>query len=139
VRGHPLSAARKLALAPLLILTTRRASATLLKQLRTLADEVKICGRSEINFRTALRWLKRHWGVNRLLCEGGGDLNDALFRAGLVDELHLTVSPKIFGGRTAPTIAEGLGVTQLARAARFELISARRVGPEMFLVYRRAG
>jgi riboflavin biosynthesis pyrimidine reductase len=104
-----------------------------------LGTTIKICGRNEINFRAALRWLKRHWGVNRLLCEGGGDLNDSLFRAGLVDELHLTVSPKIFGGRTAPTIAEGRGVTRLAQAARFELKSTRRVGPEMFLVYRRAG
>jgi riboflavin-specific deaminase-like protein len=124
---------------PILILTTRRASPPRLKCLRTLADEVQLCGRNEINFRAALRWLQRHWGVNRLLCEGGGDLNDALFRAGLVDELHLTVSPKIFGGRTAPTIAEGLGFLRLADCAQLTLKSARRVGDEMFMVYRRAG
>ena len=94
---------------PIIILTTRRATAARLKKLRAVAAEVKICGAKEINFRRALRWLRAKWGVKRLLCEGGGELNDALFRAGLVNELHLTVCPKIFGGRAAPTIADGLG------------------------------
>jgi riboflavin biosynthesis pyrimidine reductase len=53
-----------------------------------------------------------------------------------VDELHLTICPKIFGGRSAPTIADGLGAGTLARAARLELKSARQYGDEMFLVYR---
>ena len=48
---------------PIIILTTRRAKANRLKRLRALADEVKICGRREINFRVALRWLRKKWGV----------------------------------------------------------------------------
>ncbi len=120
---------------PILILTTHRASAAKLRQLRALADAVKVCGETEINFRTALRWLRTRWGVKRLLCEGGGELNAALFGAGLVDELHLTVCPKVFGGRTAPTIADGAGRWQLADAAQFKLKSNRRVADEMFLVY----
>ena len=124
---------------PIIILTTRRSSTKQLTALRSLATEVKICGDREINFPSALRWLHQKWGVNRLLCEGGGDLNDALFRAGLVDELHLTVCPKIFGGRLAPTIAEGTGFENLAAATKFELKSARRVGDEMFLVYTKTG
>ena len=123
---------------PIIILTTERASATIRRQLQSLATEVKICGAKEINFQTALRWLREKWGVKRLLCEGGGDLNDALFRAGLVDELHLTVCPKIFGGRTAPTVAEGIGFPTLALTANFSLKSSRRVEDEMFLVYDRA-
>jgi 2,5-diamino-6-(ribosylamino)-4(3H)-pyrimidinone 5'-phosphate reductase len=121
---------------PILILTTRRATAGRLKALRAVATEVKICGTSKIDFSRALRWLRAKWGINRLLCEGGGELNDALFRAGLVSELHLTICPKIFGGRYAPTIADGLGAGGLARAARLQLKSARRRGDEMFLVYR---
>jgi riboflavin biosynthesis pyrimidine reductase len=70
------------------------------------------------------------------LCEGGGELNAALFRADLVDELHLTVCPRVFGGAAAPTIAGGLGARTLAEAARLELRSAKRAGAEMFLVYR---
>jgi 5-amino-6-(5-phosphoribosylamino)uracil reductase len=123
---------------PILILTTRRASAQQLATLRKLATAVKICGTSEVNFRVALRWLREKWGVQRLLCEGGGELNRALFRAGLVDELHLTVCPRIFGGRSAPTIADGPTVPSLTKAAKLQLHSQRRVGDELFLVYVRA-
>jgi riboflavin-specific deaminase-like protein len=121
---------------PIIILTTRRATASRLKKLRAVAAKVKICGAKEIDFPHALRWLRGKWGIKRLLCEGGGELNDALFRAGLVNELHLTVCPKIFGGRAAPTIADGLGAGSLARATQLELQSARRQGDELFLVYR---
>ena len=121
---------------PILILTTGRASKAKLRQLRALADEVKVCGRQEINFRKALCWLRGKWGVKRLLCEGGGGLNDALFRADLVDELHLTICPKIFGGRKAPTIADGRGFRRLVEALPLQIKSFRRIGNEVFAVFR---
>ncbi len=123
---------------PIIILTTARISKANLKKLRAVADEVKICGKTGINFRVALRWLRKKWNVERLLCEGGGELNGALIRAGLVDELHLTICPKIFGGHVAPTIADGKGVSNLAAAARFKFKSANRVGDELFVVFKAA-
>jgi riboflavin-specific deaminase-like protein len=122
---------------PIIILTTGQASKAKLRQLRALADEVKVCGRQEINFREALCWLRGKWGVKRLLCEGGGGLNDALFRAGLVDELHLTICPKIFGGRNAPAIADGRGFRRLAEALPLQIKSFKRIGNEVFAVFRR--
>lgn len=120
---------------PIIVLTTRRATSEKLKELRALADEVKIFGAQEIDFRRALRWLREKWNIKRLLCEGGGELNDALFRAGLVDELNLTICPKVFGGRAAPTISDGLGVLKLSNAAQFKLKSTERVCDELFVVY----
>jgi riboflavin-specific deaminase-like protein len=121
---------------PIIVLTTGRAHAAQLRQLRDVADEVKISGERELDFDFALRWLRAKWRVQRLLCEGGGEINGALIKAGLVDEIHVTLCPVIFGGRTAPTLADGAGFATLAAAARLEHKSRRRVGGELFLVYR---
>ena len=123
---------------PIIILTTERAPSNRLKKLRTLATEVKTFGKTEIDFVAALRWLRKKWHVKRLLCEGGGELDDGLFRAGVVDELHLTICPKIFGGRSAPTICDGVGAPSLSQATQLRLARMQRHEDELFLIYRRA-
>lgn len=120
---------------PIIVLTTERISSKNLKLLGKFADEVKICGKTEINFPSALSWLRTQWQITRLLCEGGAELNDALFRAGLVDEINLTICPKIFGGRTAPTIAEGCGFPNLAQAEGFKISSIKHHNGELFTVF----
>jgi len=122
---------------PVIILTTEHVSKAKLCQLRALADEVRVCGRREINFHEAFCWLRRKWDIKRLLCEGGGGLNDALFRADLVDELHLTICPKIFGGRNAPSIVDGKGFCRLADALPLQIKSFKRIGKEIFAIFRR--
>ena len=120
---------------PVIVLVSRRALRARIARLREVATEVRIFGGREIDLDAALRWLRSEWGVKRLLCEGGAELNDALFRAGLVNEVHLTVCPRIFGGRQAPTISDGIGFPELADAARLKLKSWKRVGAELFLVF----
>ncbi|HVY68742.1 MAG TPA: dihydrofolate reductase family protein [Verrucomicrobiae bacterium] len=122
--------------APIIILTSERASKSRLAALRKIADAVGVFGRGELDVTAALEWLREEWGVRRLLCEGGGEVNDALLRAGAADEWHVTVCPRLFGGREAPTIVGGKGFARLADAAQLALVSRRRVGDEMFLVYR---
>jgi riboflavin-specific deaminase-like protein len=121
---------------PIIVLTTERAPKSKLRELNKLADAVKVCGKRELDFTEALRWLRAEWKVKRLLCEGGGEINGALFEAGLVDEVHVTLCPIVFGGRTAPTMSDGRGFATLTEAARLELRSQKRVGDEMFLVYK---
>jgi 2,5-diamino-6-(ribosylamino)-4(3H)-pyrimidinone 5'-phosphate reductase len=121
---------------PLIVLVSGRASKANLSRLRKLADEVKVCGEREIDFDFALRWLREKWNVKRLLCEGGGEINAGLIEAGLVDEVHVTLCPVIFGGRNAPTMADGAGFARLADAVRLRVESRKRVGDELFLVYR---
>lgn len=122
---------------PIIVLTTGRASKNKLRVLSGLADEVKVFGQSEINFPAAFRWLRAEWDVTRLLCEGGGELNDALFRCSLVDEINLTICPKVFGGRAAPTIADGLGFQTLTQAEVFRIRSIKRFEGELFTVFSR--
>lgn len=121
---------------PIIVLASGRAPEHRLKKLRELADEVAIFGDDELDFVSAFEWLRKKWKVKRLLCEGGGEINGALFRAGLVDEIYQTLCPLVFGGRGAPTMADGRGVEALAQATKLGLKSLKRVGDELFLVYR---
>ena len=120
---------------PIIVLASKSAPAKRLQRLRRVADDVGVFGETEIDFLAALRWLSERWNVKRLLCEGGGHLHDAMIRAGLLDELHLTICSSIFGGRNAPTLADGRGFATLGAAKRFSLRSARRVGNELFAVF----
>jgi len=89
-----------------------------------------------VDFEAAFEFLREHHGVKRVLCEGGGRLNDSLLRAGVVDEVNLTICPLILGGQDAPTIADGIGFGQLDDAAQFKLHTRKQVADEIFLTYR---
>jgi 2,5-diamino-6-(ribosylamino)-4(3H)-pyrimidinone 5'-phosphate reductase len=121
---------------PIIVLTSGAAPERRLAQLRKVADEVEAFGEKELDLRAALTWLRDKWGVKRLLCEGGGELNAGLLRAGLVNEIYQTICPLIFGGAHAPTMADGIGVQKLEQATQLRLKSLKRVGDELFLVYR---
>jgi riboflavin-specific deaminase-like protein len=121
---------------PIIVLVTRRAAESKVRRLREVADEVKAFGDKRLNFTQALRWLRQNWDVKRLLCEGGGEVNAGLLEEGLVDEVYHTLCPLVFGGRHAPTMADGDGFPALASAARLRLKSLKRAGDELFLVWR---
>ena len=74
-------------------------------------------------------------GVRHLLLEGGGELNFSMLRAGLVDEVYLTVCPFLFGGRTAPTPLDGEGFPR--DRVRKLALKSHRLGTrgEVFLRY----
>jgi riboflavin-specific deaminase-like protein len=122
---------------PIILLTSKRAAKARLKKLTPLIDDLGQFGEKELDIVAALEWLQEKWQIKRLLCEGGADLNDLLFRADVVDELNLTICPFIFGGSTAPTISEGLGLPKLAEARAYGLSSAKKVGAELFAVFQR--
>jgi len=123
---------------PVIVLTTERISRQRLKTLQAKADVVKTFGAKTIDFTRAFHWLREEWSVKRLLCEGGGELNGALFAADLIDQIHLTLCPKIVGGKNAPTMADGRDPLRLAEARQFKLSSMKPRGSELYLVYDRA-
>lgn len=55
----------------------------------------------------ALATLRREDGIRVLLCEGGPTLLGSLVRAGLVDELFLTIAPILAGGTPERTLLDG--------------------------------
>lgn len=59
------------------------------------------------DLRLLLARLRSEHGIRSLVCEGGPTLLSYLLAAGLVDELFLSIAPKLVGGGEEPTIATG--------------------------------
>ena len=75
-------------------------------------------------------------GVRQLLLEGGGTLNFAMMKQGLVDELYLTLCPLVFGGDTAPTAVGGEGFA-FDQVPELELVDFKKANDgQIFLRYR---
>ena len=77
--------------------------------------------------------LRSEYGVRSVLCEGGPTLNSFLLAAGLVDELFLTLNPKLLGGAAALTIVAGREVVE---PAELELVSLAEAASELFTRWR---
>lgn len=83
-----------------------------------------------VDLHELLRTLREE-GVRAVICEGGPTLYGSLQAAGLVDELFLTIAPKLIGGG-APHILEGA----LAEVAPLELAWLLEHDGELFARYR---
>jgi riboflavin biosynthesis pyrimidine reductase len=77
--------------------------------------------------------LREQYGVRSVVCEGGPTLNSFLLAAGLVDELFLTLNPKLAGGAAALTIVAG---RELVEPAELSLMSVAEGGGDLFTRWR---
>lgn len=67
--------------------------------------------------------------------EGGGRVNAAALKAGIVDKLLLFIAPKIIGGRDAPTFVEGEGIESVEEAKPLSLVSMLRFDDDIMCEY----
>jgi riboflavin-specific deaminase-like protein len=99
----------------------------------TAADVQVVRHEGAVNLVEALRHLRQERGVRALLSEGGPHLHDQMQADGLVDELFLTIAPKLSGGE-GPRILEG----PLPDVAELELAWLLEADGELFARYRRS-
>lgn len=72
-------------------------------------------------------------GLDSVLLEGGGELNEAFIRQGLVDEVYCFIAPKIIGGKEAKTPVEGNGFARMSEAVELERVSVETVGNDILI------
>jgi diaminohydroxyphosphoribosylaminopyrimidine deaminase/5-amino-6-(5-phosphoribosylamino)uracil reductase len=71
--------------------------------------------------------------MTNVLVEGGGELLGTLFDARQIDEVHVFVAPKLFGGQKARTPLAGAGVEQVAHALALAACQVEQVGDDVYI------
>ncbi|MCY1142424.1 dihydrofolate reductase family protein [Actinoplanes sp. Pm04-4] len=102
----------------LLVLVSHATPAAYLAYLRREGISYLVAGAQRVDLGAALRRMRSRLGVTCVVSSGGGGLNGALLRAGLVDEIQLIVLPAAIGGTGAglfdgPALADGEFPTRL--------------------------
>jgi 2,5-diamino-6-(ribosylamino)-4(3H)-pyrimidinone 5'-phosphate reductase len=88
------------------LLVTKLAPNDYLAHLRSARVSYLVCGRERLDLDVALNKLRAHFGIRRLMLEGGGTFNGAMLRAGLVDEFSQVIVPVVDGGRDVTSVFE---------------------------------
>jgi riboflavin-specific deaminase-like protein len=122
--------------APIIIFTTRAMPAAARKRLERVADVRVEPKARQVDLDKALAVLSDEYGVRDAVCEGGPVLLRAMLQKGLIQRLHLTVAPLIFGGAAAPTLLGPVGEGDLKRSMPLRLENLEVVGDEAFASYR---
>lgn len=103
--------------------------------LQALGAEVYLLGEKRVDLSQSLQTLET-LGLKTLMVEGGGRLIAEFLRLGLADELQLYLAPRLFGGESAPTLADGPGWDEI-NAPHLKLAECRILDPSggLFLRY----
>lgn len=116
-----------------IVVVTERAPKARVEAIRKAGAEVLVAGSGE---QVDLRWMMQKLGameITSILVEGGGTINDALLREGLVDKVLAFVASKLIGGREAKTPVEGEGFASLQDAVQLDRLSAEPMGGDILL------
>ena len=91
--------------------------------------------KGEINLQLLMRKLGE-LGIDSVLIEGGGTLNEDALQSGIVNEVKAFIAPKIFGGRGGKTPVEGFGIEKVDDAIKLQLMRISQVGEDILAEYK---
>ena len=90
----------------ILEVVTQKASNEYLAYLRSIDIPYIIGGREEIDIEYVLKKLKKEYGMNKILLEGGPTINSSFFNKNLVDKIILFHVPLLGNSKDKPVFGE---------------------------------
>ena len=116
--------------------TTTLAPEEKIKKLHDKGIETIICGSGpRVDLSAFLSKLKKK-NIHSMLLEGGGTLNFEMLRNKLVDEVRISISPVLLGGKDAKHFVGGAGFEKIKDAVTLELHSHEKLGKNLLVQYK---
>ena len=102
------------------------------KRLHEMGVETICCPdeNNQVDLKKLMKYLGEE-GIDSILLEGGGTLNDSALRAGIVQEVQAFIAPKLFGGMNSKTPVEGIGVRFPSEAVKLKCTDICQIGEEI--------
>jgi diaminohydroxyphosphoribosylaminopyrimidine deaminase/5-amino-6-(5-phosphoribosylamino)uracil reductase len=119
---------------PVMVAADSEAASVDCSRLRATGCEVLICDGQTPQAR--LECLFDELGRRRMtnvFVEGGGRLLGSLFDAGLIDEVHAFIAPKLVGGGQAPGPVAGRGLDVMSAATRLTDTAVQEIEGDIYL------
>ena len=102
------------------------------KRLHEMEVETICCPdeNNQVDLKKLMKYLGEE-GIDSILLEGGGTLNDSALRAGIVQEVQAFIAPKLFGGMNSKTPVEGIGVRFPSEAVKLKCTDICQIGEDI--------
>jgi len=112
----------------LIVVTKENVTDKYIKQLEDKGIKYILAGTGEyIDLTLALQKLY-DMGFRKLGLTGGGKINGAFLRQGLIDKISLVLAPLAIGGRNTPSVFDCDDLESLDNVTKLEYISSKPVG-----------
>ncbi len=119
---------------PTILAVSKKATKKNIVKLKKHSIKVIITGENRINIKNLLKKLSKK-KIKTILVEGGGNVNWEFIKEGLVDEIIITVSPYLIGGKNAISLVEGDGFSKIQQSPKLKLKKIIQFGNEIVLHY----
>ncbi|HJY10398.1 MAG TPA: 2,5-diamino-6-(ribosylamino)-4(3H)-pyrimidinone 5'-phosphate reductase [Nitrososphaeraceae archaeon] len=107
-----------------IVAVTKLAHMNVIRKIKKTGAIVIVAGTHTVDLKKVV-WTIQRMGIKKILVEGGGEINWSLFRLGIVNELIVTMAPRIVGGRRAITLVEGEGYSRVSQGIKLKLKKVR--------------
>ncbi len=81
---------------------------------------------NRVDLKRTFKILETEIGLKKVLVEGGGEINWSVIKNNLFDEIRVTVSPLIIGGKKATTLVEGKGFGKINECFKLKLLTVNK-------------
>ena len=122
---------------PVVVAVSNKADSGRIDDLRkTGCQVIQTSGEDHVDQLTELLKVLGERDCTNVLVEGGGGIFGALNDGRLIDEVHVFIGPKIFGGTDSKSVMGGTGIAILEDGRSLQVMESRQIEKDMYIVAR---